>query len=209
MPITNTDRQPVEYYQAADSGRPRKLSAIPILFVMITSAICLFIFTQVRQSTIEAPTRTPKVFVFPEGFSGKARVYYGLEGEQPLPLVKDPESGTEKYQLLFPASGEIRTSTPMEWGRAVDQFFLLVRKDNGTVVRRQVNYSGADVHKTGLLGDENEFFYSEEELALRDPKFVELYEQRRDELQKTITENGFQNIDHPAYELIFLKSGIF
>ncbi len=199
--MTTTQSAVSEAPSEPQAVRPPKISYLPIIFTLLTLAGCGVILMLIQQNTVEIPKRTPKMFVLPEGFSGKVRIYYGIENAEPLPQ-KDGH-----WLINIPFNGEVRTSTPMEWGNALDEIFIQQRNEEGGIELSRRNFSAAEIHKTGWLGDEEEFFSSTDELALRDPVFVTLYEENRQRIQAEMTQ-GVSTIDFPAYELLLIREGL-
>lgn len=189
---------------SANATRPPKISYLPILFAVSTLLICWFILMQIQRNTVEIPDRTPKKFILGEGFAGKVRIYYNIENAEPL----RKEDG---YWLIpVPFNGEVRTSTPLDWGKAVDEIYVQHRNEKGELVQQRRNFSAAEIHKTGLLGDDQEYFdelNKDQELNLRDPKYIEAYEANREKIQAEMTK-GVTVIDYPAYELLLIRDGL-
>lgn len=182
-------------------ARPAKVSFLPLVVSFLCLILCGLILVQIQNNTVPVPPRTAKQYIFPEGFSGKVKIYFGMDGEPELPK-KDGY-----WVINVPFNGEVRTSTHLEWGNAVDEMYIQHHDEKGEPYLRRINFSAAAIHKTGLLGDEHEYFEDQTELTQRDPATVKRYEDNRKRLQAEMTA-GKKQVAFPAYELILLRDGL-
>src|SRR2546428_13660793 len=66
-------------------------------------------------------SRTPCDYYLPVGYTGWASIEYSVPGAPALPVANG------RYQLNFPQSGRLATSTSIETGQAHDRFFYRSR----------------------------------------------------------------------------------
>ena len=180
----------------------KKVSIIPWLAVAIVCAVIVAWLAQILQSTEEVPDRTPRKFFLPVQFTGKIKLTYGVEGAEPLAV----EDG---YKIIdVPLSGIVETSSNQEWGRAVDEFYReLPRPNEEGEEYERLSFSHVKVHKSGFVGDENEFYETPEELKNRDPERVAYFEENKEELQQKVTD-GITDVGVPTYELFLIRDDI-
>lgn len=182
--------------------RRQKVSIIPWVAVFITCAIIAAWLSKIYDTTAPVPERTPKKIFLPVSYTGKIKITYGVDNADPL----NKEDGF--YIIDVPLSGIVTTSTKMEWGRAVDEFYreLPAPNEAGEEYER-LSFNHIKNHKSGLVGDDEEFFESPEELKQRDPEVVATYEEIKDEAQKKMTA-GESDIGIPAYEMFIIRDDI-
>jgi len=194
----NSDQQPAQPLPT----RRQKISIVPWVAVFITCAIIAAWLTKIYDTTSPVPDRSPKKIFLPVSYTGKIKITYGIEEAEPL----EKEDGY--YIIDVPLSGIVETSTKMEWGRAVDEFYRkLPTPDESGKEYERLSFNHIKNHKSGLVGDDQEFFESPEEMDLRDPAVVSFYEENKEEAQQKMTA-GESDVGIPAYELFIIRDDI-
>jgi len=150
--------------QATATDAPRKASWLPLAVTLVVAIIVWILYLLMQAGTVEAPERTATRFILPAGFSGSVKVYYGVEGREPLPEQ-------EGFRIVeVPPSGIVAISSEPLYGRALDQFVRLA--DDQTAEPETLGYHYVRDRKNGITGDNKEYFLRPEEMEQRDTELV-------------------------------------
>ena len=81
-------------------------------------------------------SRRPSRYIFPEGYVGWVRVDFNVKSAPALSV------GDGRHLLKFPPTGYIRTSTPIEYGAAMDEYFYYSGDARSTLKSTGWGYGG-------------------------------------------------------------------
>jgi len=144
--------------QAAET----KTSWVPLIAVVVTVLVLGVLFALMRSGAVEAPPRMPVRYILPPDFAGPVKIYYDMENADPIPV----EDGVRIIEI--PPSGIVLTSSDPDYGQAVDEFL----RATGDGELESLGFHYIRDRKSGMTGDNKEYFLRPEELAQRDTELV-------------------------------------
>lgn len=102
-----------------------------VQLMILLALSCTFCISTSCQEQRQIQQRHPTRYLIPDGYVGWVQINFKVDGAPPLPIED------AYYVVKFPSSGLIQTSSNIEYGVAVDEFFYY--SDN---TRRQIKESG-------------------------------------------------------------------